>query len=639
MKGFYVIAPAVVVALTLSPFLLLEPRDPSRYKGKVVRFDTYGSPVRSVDPATCGDTTSSSFVSNVFEGLYTYHFLKRPVHSSVIPLLAAEDQVKPDISPDGLTYRIRLRPGVKYHRNPCFGKDPTGKHRWATRTVRAEDFVLTFKRVADYHIDTGLSWAFAERIKGLAAYRKRTRDFKAGDFTRYDLDVEGVKAIDELTLEITLSEPYPQFKYVLAMHVYAPMPREAIEYWLAAEDDGRGRRRPIPENERESEFREARQLVGTGAYMMKEFERKARIVLERNPDYRYQEYPSEGEPGDLEAGLLADAGKQVPFIDVLHYDYAAQASSAWMMFLKSQRDITGISEDVFKSVINPDKGLVDEWKNKHISLKSYWKPSVYWIVFNWEDPVVGQSKALRQALCASFDVESYLRVLFNGRGRRAVNTLPSSFTGWAEAGPGPYCKLDMKLAKARIEEAKKELAAKGLLVNGKIPRLTIDLGGRDVETAKRAQFFQQQFAKVGVDLKFILNDWSKLQTKVNNKQSQMYTMGWHADYPDAENFLQLYYSPNITKGTNNSNYSNPEFDALYEKVRVMRDTPQRTELYATMVNMISEDCPVLLLTEPQSYVLVYDWIKNYKAHPIGYGYAKYRGLDTELRHALGGREP
>ena len=100
MKGFYVIALVVVVALTLTPFILLEPRDSSRYEGKVVRFDTYGSPVRSVDPVTCGDTTSSTFVSNVFEGLYTYHFLKRPAHSSVIPLLAADDQAKP--TDDGL---------------------------------------------------------------------------------------------------------------------------------------------------------------------------------------------------------------------------------------------------------------------------------------------------------------------------------------------------------------------------------------------------------------------------------------------------------------------------------------------------------------------------------------------------------
>jgi ABC-type transport system substrate-binding protein len=70
----------------------------------------------------------------------------------------------------------------------------------------------------------------------------------------------------------------------------------------------------------------------------------------------------------------------------------------------------------------------------------------------------------------------------------------------------------------------------------------------------------------------------------------------------------------------------------------MPDSPERTKLYARMVNIISEDCPVLLLTEPQSYVLVYDWVKNYKPHPVGYGYARYLRIDTELRHKLGGKE-
>ena len=644
MKGFYIIALAVVAALALTPFMFLPAPEPNRYANQVVRYGVYSSAVRSVDPATCGDTTSSLFIANVFEGLYTYHFLKRPAHSSVVPLLAADDQPKPDISPDGLTYTIKLRPGVRYHRNPCFGRDTTGEHEWATRTMKARDFVLTFKRVADYHINAGLSWAFAERIKGITAYRKKTREYKVGDFTRYDLDVEGLKAIDDLTFQITLADPYPQFSYVLAMHVYAPIPREAVEYWLGTEDDGKGGRRKVPVDQRQTEFREAEQLVGTGPYLWKTFDRKNRIVLERNPGFREEKYPSEGAPAmdgapsDAELGLLDDAGKQVPFIDVLHYDYVAQSSSAWMLFLTRQVDAGAISEDVFKAVINPDKGLEDRWKRRHINLVKYWLPSVYWIVFNMEDPVIGESKALRQALCAAFDVESYLTVLFNDRGRRAVNILPNTFDGWAQAGPGPYAKLDMKRAKAKLAEAKKELGAKGLLVNGEIPPLTVDLGGRDSETAKRGEFFQQQFAKLGVELKVVLNDWPKLQEKVNNKQSQMYTMGWHLDYPDAENFLQLYYSGNIAKGTNNSNYSNPDFDALYEKVRVMPDTPERTELYVKMIHMISEDCPVLLLTEPQNYVLVYDWVKNYKPHPIGYGYSKYRRIDTELRRQLDGKE-
>jgi len=114
-------------------------------------------------------------------------------------------------------------------------------------------------------------------------------------------------------------------------------------------------------------------------------------------------------------------------------------------------------------------------------------------------------------------------------------------------------------------------------------------------------------------------------------------MGWHADYPDAENFLQLYYSGNIDKGTNNSNYSRPDFDRLYEKIRVMPDTPERTEMCARMVRMIGEDCPILPIREPMNFVLIHNWVKNVKPHPIGYGFQKYRRIDTALRKKMGGR--
>ena len=103
------------------------------------------------------------------------------------------------------------------------------------------------------------------------------------------------------------------------------------------------------------------------------------------------------------------------------------------------------------------------------------------------------------------------------------------------------------------------------------------------------------------------------------------------------NFLQLFYGPNIAKGTNNSNYANGEFDKLYETIRTMPDTPERTALYVRMVNMVSEDCPVLLLSEPFSFVLVYDWVKSSKPHPIGYGFAKYARIDAALRRKMGGR--
>ena len=630
MKWFYLISVGVVVLLALSPLLFLAGDSDSQYEGRIVRYDSYSSEIKSIDPATCGDTTSAGIQGNFYEGLYTYHYLKRPVE--VVEQLA--DRM-PQISRDGLTYTIKLKKGVKYFRNPCFGLAREGKAK--TRTVKAADFVLAFKRVADFHVNTGLAWAFVTRIKGLKEFRDKTEKYKIGDFSRYDLPVEGLKAVDESTLQIRLTEPYPQFIYVLAMNVYAPVPREAVDYWLTTEDDPKGGRRKIPPEKRSTEFHEAEQVVGTGPYLLETFERKSKVVMVRNPLFRTELYPSVGARGDKEAHLLDDAGKRVPFVDIIHFDYVAEDYSAWMRFLTKQTDASAIPREAFEFVITPGRELTDKWRKRGIYLRKYGLPVVYWIVFNMEDPILGRSKSLRQAMCLSYDVENHVKVLFNGRGRRAVNTLPSSFKGWAEAGPGPYYKLDLLAAKKKLAEAKSQLAAAGLLERGRIPELKLDIGSRDAYAQRMGEFMQQQLRKLGLRVKIVLNDWPTLQQKVNNKQSQMYTMGWHADYPDAENFLQLYYTPNIEKGTNNSNYSNAEFDKLYEKIRTMPDTPERLKIYVKMVRMISEDCPVLMLSEPMNFVLCYDWVKNVKPHPIGYGFAKYGRIDVKLRKKLGGR--
>ena len=632
MKWFYVISLLIVGLLAASPFVLLSKPEQGRFAGKVVSYNTYGAKVKSVDPATCGDTTSSGMQGNVFEGLYAYHYLKRPVE--VIPLLAA---ALPTVSPDALTYTIPLKKGVEYAPNPCFGMDEA--NRPLTRTVRADDLVLAFKRIADYHLTTKLSLAFIEdRIVGLKKYREKTKTYRKGDFTRYEKEeLPGVRAIDEHTLEIRLTRPFPQLLYVLAMHVYAPIPHELIEYHLATEPSGNGNRKPVPMNDRDPEIRTIEAMVGTGPYRMTEWIEGSRIVFERNERFRKDYYPTEGGPGDEAAGLLKDAGKQVPFVDVRSLIFVQEDDTAWRMFRSGQRDVAGIPRDVYAQVISPTKELAQTWEKRGIRLVKSTYPAIYWLAFNMADPVVGKSKSLRQALCLSFDVETYVEVIFNGRGTRAVNTIPSDFKGHKEAGPGPYAHLDLTLARRKIKLAKEELVAAGVIGEGDdIPELTLDMPGTDEQSRRVGEFAQGQFQQVGVRVKIEMNDWPTLQKKVHNKQTQMYAMGWHADYPDAENFLQLYYSPNIELGTNNTNYRNPKFDKLFEQAGILAREEDRIPLYAEMIRMVSEDCPVLLLTEPISFVLLYDWVGNYKPHPVGYGFGKYTRIDAALRRKMGG---
>ncbi len=636
MKSFTVIAAIATVLLVALPLLILQsPSDadvgglvvawrddgsPVTRARPVVRWDSFSATLRSIDPVTCGDILSSRMQSNVFEGLYTYHYLQRP--PEVIPLLAA---ALPEISEDRMTYTIPIRKGVLYARNPCFGREANGRCR--TREVTAHDFVLTFKRCGDFHIPPALPWSFLnQRVVGITEYRETIeKHYEAGDFSRYDLDVEGVRAVDDHTLRIRLTRPFPQFVFVLAMHSYAPTPREAIDHWLAGTDP------PM------SEFRNPEGLVGTGPYLLAEYKPKDRIVLARNPDFREDLYPAEGDPGDEELGLLADAGKRVPFIDVLRYDWMPQRYSTWMNFLYGRTDVAAIPREMHQAVITPGQDLTEEWRKSNIYLRKSWAAAIYRIGFNMENEVFAASPSLRQAACLAFDVENYVKILYNDRGKRAVNIIPSALPGHAEAGPGPYFRFDLAAARRKVADAKRELAAAGLLEpDGSIPPLVIDLTRRD-RIELHGEFFKHQFRSIGVPLRVVYNDWATQQTKVKNKQSQMFYSGWYADYPDAENFFQLYYSGNIKEGINNTNYSDPDFDRWYEAAAVMPSTPQRMELYVKMARKISEDCPVLLLTEPLNLALFHDWVHNVKFHTMGYGYLKYQRIDPEMRDRLGGR--
>jgi ABC-type transport system substrate-binding protein len=576
---------------------------------------------------------SAAIQGNSYEGLYTYHYLKRPME--VVPELA---DGMPEISQDGLTYTVKLKKGVQYFRNPCFGMESDG--RWKNRTVKAKDFVLAFKRVGDYHVNTRLSLAFVQdKILGLDEYRRKTRNYAPGDFSRYEKeDLPGVTALDEHTVRFKLAKPFPQLIFVLAMQSYAPAPREVISYHLETKSDGKGGRIPIPVKERSTEIRTPEAVVGTGAYMMTTWERGSKIIVERHPEYRDVRYPSEGAPGDREKGLLVDAGKKLPFTDARHYIHVSEPNPQWMLFLTKQRDYALIPPQVFQTVISPSHDLLDSWKAQGINLRKNPYPAIYWIAFNMDDDVVGKSKSLRQGLYLSFNVEEYIKIVWNGRGKRGLNIIPSTFKGHKEAGRGPYAHVDIEASKRKIEQAKKELAAAGVIAPGEdIPEITLDLGGRDELTRRIAEFVKGEFRKVGVRVKVELNDWPTLLGKINNKRFQTCTLGWHADYPDAENFLQNFYSPNIDLNTNYVGYVNKDFDRLFEESSKYPEVEKRVPLYAEMAKMIAEDVPVMLLAEPVTYTLMMPWTGNFKYHPIAYGLGKYTRIDLDARVKAGGR--
>jgi ABC-type transport system substrate-binding protein len=561
------------------------------------------SRIRGLDPAVSGEVSSSLAISRIYEGLLQYDYLARPY--KVVPLLA---ESLPEISTNGLVYTFRIRKGIYFQDDPCF---PGGQGR----ELVAQDFVYSILRVADVKNVSSGFWAFNNRIKGINAFHEASKESGATD---YDMVVEGLRALDSHTLQITLDEPYPQLLYILAMHYSFAVPREAVEYY------GKN-------------F--VNHPVGTGPYRLVSWRRNSRIEFERNPKWaetgRVETYPANATPEQAANGLLEDAGKSIPFVDRVVQFVVDDSTTAWMMFLSGQLDSSAISRDNWDAVITGDKQLNDALAKRGINLVSSPTLDVYYMGFNWDDPVLGtasdpeqdlRNRKLRQALSCAFDFDQMNKFL-NYRVYPLQGPVPEPLTGSLKT-PSPY--------RFNLEKAERLLAEAGYpggidSTTGRRLELTIELGSATANTRQSMELLADMFQKVGIVLKAQYNTWPAFIEKMNRRQAQLFQLGWVADYPDAENFLQLFYSKNESPGPNHSNYRNARFDALYEQIRTMQDSPERTALYEEMANIIVEDCPWIFMYQPMDFGLVHSWVENYVPHDFPYGMGKYRRVNEAAR--------
>jgi ABC-type transport system substrate-binding protein len=559
--------------------------------------------IRGLDPGISGEVSSSLAISRLYEGLLRYDYLARPY--KVVPALA---ESMPEISEDGLTYTFKIRKGIYFHDNPCF---PDGKGR----ELVAEDFVYSFKRVVDVKNASSGIWAFNDRILGIDLFNEAS---KGKEPTDYDLDVEGLKALDRYTLQIKLTEPYPQLLYILAMHYAFAVPREAVEHYG-------------------KEF--VNNPVGTGPYELVEWRRSSRIEFYRSPKWaetgRVETYPETGTPEQVEAGLLRDAGQPIPFNDRVVQFVIDDSTTAWMMFLSGQLDASAISRDNWDAVITGDKQLNDALATRDIDLISSPTLNVYYIGFNWDDPVVGESRdpaqneknrKLRQALSCAYDFDK-MNQFMNYRLHPIGGPIPQPLAGSLDK-PSPYA-FNLEKAKRLLNEAGYPDGIDPK--TGKRLVITMELGSADSNTRQSMELMADMYQKIGIVMKASYNTWPSFIEKMNRRQAQMFRLGWVADYPDAENFLQLFYSKNESPGPNHANYRNAEFDLLYEKIRVMQDTPERTALYIQMADIVIEDSPWIFLFQPMSYALKHSWFENYCSHDFPYGMGVYRRVNNEVK--------
>ena len=547
------------------------------YSSAQTVFHTRQERVNSMDPANADAVPASQAASLVYETLLEYDYAARPYR--LIPGVAI---ALPEVSSNGQVYVFHLDLEARFHPDPCFGTDANGQPR--SRAVCAQDFVYALQRLADRKVASSGAWLVLDNIRGMRAFADRSTGREPTDYNR---PLEGLRALDERTLRIELTRPFPQFAWLLAMCYAAAVPREAVEMY----GSGLGEH-----------------PVGSGPYRLVSWRRNHEMVFERHAAWRgWQHGP---------AAVTPEGGAPYDRIVCRVIDDAA---TRWLAFLAGELDFQGeIDRDNWDAVADEHMQLRPALAQQGFHLVGQPTLMVTYIGFNLEDPVLGPNKKLRQALNCAFDSATW-ETFMNRRVQKADGPVPPGAVGYA-AEPFAY---SFDLARAR------QLLVEAGYPGGRDPKtgrrlvLTLDLGQTTQEARESTELLAAFLDRIGIDLQPQYQLFPAFLRKVSSKETQMFRLAWAADYPDAENFLQLFYGRNGSPGPNHCNYVNPEFDRLYEQSCATVDPTARQELYRRMQAIVREDCPWLFLCYPRTYCLYPKRLRNYRLHDFPYGMEKY----------------
>jgi oligopeptide transport system substrate-binding protein len=641
-------------------------------------YSSFRERPKHLDPVQSYSDNEYQLIGNIYTPPLQYHYLKRPYDlmpftADRIPQLTyydKNDRPLPDKADSKniaySVYEIRITPGFKYQPHPAFATNADGRPTYlklgpedlrdvyelrdfkhtGTRELTADDYVYQIKRLAHPRLHSPIFGLMSEYIIGLGDYAEKlkaaAKELPPGgylDLSQYELP--GATAVDRYTYRIKVKGKYPQFLYWLAMPFFAPIPAEVDRFYSQP---------GMAEKNLTLDW----YPVGAGPYMLTVNDPNRQMVLERNPNFPGEPYPGEGEPGDEAAGLLKDAGKRMPFIDKWVLSLEKEAIPNWNKFLQGYYDVSSISSDNFDQVIQMsgagEPQLTPAMERQGIRLQTSIAPTIGYTGFNMLDTVVGgdseRARKLRQAISIAIDEEESISIFLNGRGIAAQGPIPPGIFGYkeGEAGINHYMYDWVNAAPQRksIDYAKKLLEEAGYpdgieSASGTPLIINFDTSAVGPEAKASMDWLIRQFQKINLQLVVRPTDYNRFQDKMRKGTEQMYSWGWNADYPDPENFLFLFYSPQGKvkfSGENASNYSNSEFDRLFERMREMDNGPERQALVDQMVEILRRDAPWVWGLYPKDYSLVHQWLYNRKPAKLAHNGLKYQRVDPQLRESL-----
>jgi len=553
------------------------------------------------DPAPVGDIYSAYVDRAIFDPLYQYDYLARPY--GIVPNAAA---ALPDISRDGRTWTIKVKPGIYFADDPAFN----GRRRELT----AADYVYSWKRVLDPRMRSNNIQIFEGKFVGadtVVAAAKETGKFD------YDAPIEGLQAVDRYTIRLKLNFPAYQLLTDLTTSPSSAVAREVIEKY--GDENGWTMANP----------------VGTGPFRLAEWRRGQKIVLEANPAYRDERFPASSAPEDraLEARMR---GKKLPIVGRVEISIIEESNPRLLAFQSGELDYLTVPSDLTSKVLGPDNKLLPDFAQRGIVLGRGIQPAITYTYFNMEDPVVGgytkERIALRRAISMAYNVDDEIRILRQGQGEPATQPIPPNVGGHDPRLKGA-ATYDPAGAKALLDRFGYKPGADGwrTLPDGKPLKLSI---GSDPSALSRQydELWQKSLNAIGIRAEFVKQKWPDLLKMARYGQLQMWFLGNISTTPEGFGFMSLLYGPH-SGFANLARFNLPEFNRLYEQAQKLPDGPQRTELFRRMSELVNAYAPWMLNAYRYENVIVQPWVLGYKHTVFDWHPWKYYDIDLERRKA------
>ena len=539
----------------------------------------------SFDPAFASDAASDDVIACIMEAMLDYDYLARPVK-----LVPRTLEALPVMEEGGKLFTMKVKKGIFFTPDPAFKGKP--------RELTAADHAYALKRIMDPAVQSPWLWMLEGKIVGLDDVREKAK--KTGKFD-YDAPVAGITLIDRHTLKIRLNAADLRFLYVLAVPNTAAMAREVVEAY--GNDIGA-------------------HPVGTGPYVLGQYKRSSRIELLANPGFREVTYTPAGPiPAASEAVAANLKGKRLPRLPRIDVSIMEEGQARWLAFLSGEVDylnllpVNLIAQALDNGKLKPDlvaKGVV------HQPLV---RPSVAFTYFNMEDPIVGGYEpariALRRAMGMAYNNDEAIRVLLSGRALPASGPIPPDIAGYNPKLKTAAQLFDPAAAKALLDKfGYKDRDGDGYRETPEGKPLVVERWSPPTTIAReRDELWKKNLDVIGIRVTFKYDKLPELRKMGRKGQIPMRDDGWNADYPDAENFMQLLYGPSVGQA-NYSRFNLPEFNKLFDEARTLPDSPARTRLFDKMTDLVVAYAPWRVRYNDIEDSLANAWVRNYVPHPM-----------------------